>query len=243
MLLTVMVLSGCGEVTVFGHVVREGNQKTEVKEESSSSSSTTSATTAAVSSSSHSAASKTPTAPVIPPVAAAQPQTPAGPAKIATSTAEPTRATNHQVKAVTLSIATEVTNKTSTDSRFDSKVLLETIEAELQSRKLLDTSDSQTATTLAIYIDNYDLHATTNFSIFGAKPHTGTLAGNLMLTNEQGESTPVSHVEAYSRISVPESGEDKNLLQPLYRDFAVTVANSLVGTHTATNAERNQPPR
>jgi hypothetical protein len=230
-------------VTVFGHVVREGKAKTEVKEESNSSSSTASQATAATSSSNQSPVPSTPATPVIPPVAPVQSPTPSQLAKPVTNATEPTRTAIRQVKMVTLSLAPDMMNKTSADSRFNDKALLEVVKTELQSRKLLDTSDTQTGATLSIYIDNYDLHATTNFSIFGAKPHTGTLAGNLMLSDEQGESTPISHIEAYSRISVPENGGDKNLLQPLYRDFAVTVANSLAGTHVATSAEREQPPR
>jgi hypothetical protein len=133
-------------------------------------------------------------------------------------------------------------NKTSADSRFNSKVLLDAINAELQSRKLLDSTDSKDGTTLAIYIDNYDLHATTNFSIFGSRPHTGTLAGNLTL-NDETKSITVAHIEAYSRISIPETGEDQNVLHPLYHDFAVTVANSIAGTQAKTSAELDQPPR
>jgi hypothetical protein len=183
-----------------------------------------------------------PVAPVIPPVAATPSSSPSAPEKVTAVATEPIKALR-QIKTVTLSIAPEMMDKMAKDSRFNKKALIDAIQSELQSRKLLDTSDSQTGTTLSIYIDNYDLHATTNFVIFGVRPHTGTLAGNLALRDEQGEATPVSHVEAYSRISVPESGEDQKLLQPLYHEFAVTVANSLGGTHVPTSIERDQPPR
>lgn len=245
MLLAMTLLTGCGEVVIFGRVVREGNQHTEVKESVATVPAST-APSAAMSSSSSSSQNSLPATtsiPVIPPITPAQPSVPASPAKGSTDVNTPVKVIVQSVKSVTLSIAPELANKVAADSRFDRQALIDAIKIELQSRKLLDSSDSNTAPMLSIYIDNYDLHATTNFSIFGAKPHTGTLAGNLMLSDEQGESTPISHIEAYSRISVPENGGDKNLLQPLYRDFAVTVANSLTGIHSQTSADREQPPR
>jgi len=253
-LLLLLALAGCGEVTVFGHVVRQGHPKAEGSEQSSSAASSvatalvvTQATSS--SSSSHSAASSAPPTPVKPPVNPTQPSP--LPASIKTTTVgDKANSGIQHLKTVTLSIAPEMMDKIAVDSRFNSKILLQTIKTELQSRQLLDRGDdssdrNETAAgaTLSIYIDNYDLHATTNFIIFGVKPHTGTLAGNLVLRDEQGGTTPIAHVEAYSRISLPESGEDKNVLQPLYNDFAVTVANSLAGTHVSTSGERDQPPR
>lgn len=120
----------------------------------------------------------------------------------------------------------EVTALLSKDHRLSTKDLLDALKSELQTRKLLDPDSS--SVTLVVYIDHYELRANTNFVIFDSTPHTGTLAGNLLLRDSQDNDTPLSHIETYSRIAVPESGETPELLQPLYKQFAVTVANALL---------------
>lgn len=200
LLLAITLLSGCGEVTVFGHVVREGHSKTEVKGEPASNTTSQAATSSSNSSSNSSKSSET-----APPI--------------------------RLIKAVTLLMTPEVTAALAKDHRLNTNELLTVIRAELHSRKLLD-ADASSSVTLMVYIDQYELHANTNFVIFGSTPHTGTLAGNLTLRDSQDNDVPLSHVEAYSRISVPESGETPDLLQPLYKQFALTVANALVApTH------------
>jgi len=230
-----LLLTGCGEVTVFGHVVREGNKGTEVKPESTTttpsqaSASTPTATLSKVVTTVAPTESTTQTPVVTPTTANSNPGTVSQSAKA--TIAQP-------MNAVTLSIAPEVAGILTKDSRFNANALLNAIKLELQSRKLLNASDSSPSFTLEIYIDHYDLHANTNFVMFGSTPHTGTLAGNLLLRDEQGDTVPLSHLEAYSRISVPETGDPKNLLQPLYLEFSVAVANSLGGTHTRSGATR-----
>jgi hypothetical protein len=96
---------------------------------------------------------------------------------------------------------------------------------------------------LVVYVDNYDLHANANFTILGSMPHIGTLAGNLMLLDEQRGTIPLSHIEAYSRISIPESGVNDELLQPLYHQFAVSIADSISGAHILNSAERDDSRR
>ena len=252
LLLMMTLLSGCGEVVVFGHVVREGHAKTEVKQDATptavSSSSASSSSAAASSSRSSTSASATPIVPATPPITPSQPATPAALTAVSAVASEPDKAPAIQpVAAVNLAFTPEVTDKLVKDSRVNTDDLLNAIKTELQSRGLLvdNKSDNETqkGTTLVVYVDNYDLHANTNFVIFGVTPHTGTLAGNLMLRDEQGNDVPLAHVEAYSRISVPQGDAPKTLLQPLYKDFAITVANSLAGTHVLTGAEKEQAPR
>ena len=244
LLLVVVLLAGCGEVTVFGHVVREGSKTSEARKDSTP------------------APASTPT-PAQTPVAAATTHTPvtpdqttSAPSSVATSqnssnSDEDVKSSRIQhVKAVTLFVAPEVTNQVAKDSTADSRLdvgaLLAVIKTELQSRGLFNISEagdeaSQSDVALEVYIDRYDLHANTNFVIFGSTPHTGTLAGNLLLRDEHDNTVPVSHVEAYSRIAVPESGQAKNLLQPLYHEFAVTVADSVAGTHVTSSVVHDQP--
>ena len=147
------------------------------------------------------------------------------------------------MKEVTLSIDPKAAERVAADSRFDADALRDAVEAELQSRKLPDISESQgTSATVAISIENYELRADTNFVIFGSTPYTGALEGTLVRRDERGETLAVSRVEAHAALSVPADGEAKNLLAPLYRQFAVAVADTLTGSHVPPNAERQLPP-
>jgi hypothetical protein len=202
LLLTITLLAGCGEVVVFGHTVREGHAKTEVKTESAPV--PVAATNTASTSSTASATTKAPTRPAI------------------------------QVKAITISIAPQAAEKIAKDSRFSTNALRDAIRSELKSRKLLDVSDSATGSTMEIFIDNYELHPTTNFAIFGYVPNAGTLTAKLVLNDEQG--TP-RHIEAHAKVSVPAAGEVDNMLQPLYREFAVTVVDTLTGTQPRSGTD------
>ena len=147
------------------------------------------------------------------------------------------------MKEVTVSIEPKAAERVAADSRFDADTLRDAIQAELQSRTLPDTAELQDAsTTVAISIENYDLRADTNFVIFGSTPYTGALEGTLVRRDEHGETLAVSRVEAHAALSVPADGEAKNLLAPLYRQFAVAVADTLTGSRVPPNAERQLPP-
>jgi hypothetical protein len=220
LLFVITLLSACGEVTVFGHVVREGHPKPEAGSNSAPNNESATATSDSSSTSSTSSASAAPTT--------TQSKSTSGPIGAMSSKPVIVQApTTHLIKAVTLLMTPEVTARLNNDHRLNTKDLLEVVKSELQSRKLFDT-DSPSSVTLQIYIDQYELHANTNFVAFGSTPHTGTLAGNLTLRDAQDNDVPVSHVEAYARIAVPESGDTPDLLRPLYKQFAITVGNALI---------------
>jgi len=213
------LLAGCGEVVVFGHVVREANKSIEVKADAQVAAPTTSTTVS----------SATTTTTATETAGSVQPEANSSTAKMGakagtetdTNTSAKTapavvgksekRTAIQHVKAVTLSFTPEIMEKVSKDSLFDAKALLDAVNSELQSRGLVAT-DKQATPTLSIYIDNYDMHANTNFVMFGSTPHTGTLAGNLSLRVDEDEAALISHVETYSRISVPDNGQSKDLL-------------------------------
>lgn len=242
LLLITALLAGCGEVVVFGHVVREGDKTPEVKPASAPASTPATASSPA----SQETATSTPSTPSTVNTANPAPS-PTASTVVATSsgadTSAPASAPVRHVKDVTLTIAPEVTKDMGNDSRFDHSALLDAVKAELQARRLLESGHSNTGTTLEIYIDHYELHPSTNFVIFGATPNTGKLAGNLALRDEQDNVVTIAHIEAYAHISVPQEGEDRQLLQPLYHEFAVTTADTLAGTHSTSSDVRDQPPR
>jgi len=209
----VALLAGCGGgLIVFGHVVREGNGTSGTKPDSTT-------------------------------VAQPQGSAPTSSQSAATPAGAATATPRAWVKEVTLSIEPKAAERVAADSRFDADALRGAIEAELRSRRLLDSAEAQdTSTTVTISIENYDLHADTNFAIFGSTPYTGALEGTLVRRDERGETSAVSRIEAHAALSVPADGEAKNLLAPLYRQFAVAVADTLTGRHTPPNAERQLPP-
>ena len=240
LLLTITLLAGCGEVVVFGHVVREGDKTSEAKPGATAPVSTSPATSPST--------TATPSAqssdhPATTPAASATNNAVVATSSDTAADASVNAPVVRHVNAVMLTIAPEVIKEIASEPRFDSKALLEAIKAELQTRKLLETGHSTTGTTLEVYIDHYELHPNTNFVIFGATPNTGKLAGNLALRDEQDNVTTIAHIEAYSHISVPQEGEDRQLLQPLYHEFAVTTADTLAGTHSTSSDVRDQPPR
>ncbi len=255
LLLTVVLLAGCGEVIIFGHVVREGNKSTEVKPESpppappatnpiSATDPVTTTTPAAAVSEPVAPAPVTPANKTTAPIANTPPTSPAAPNSAPAVINQPVKVpTIQRVKEVSLSVTSKAVEKVAKNSRFNANALLDAIKAELQSRNLFDAASLQAGGTLEISIDDYELHPNTNFVIFGATPNTGTLAGNVISHDENANALSTHHIETQTRISIPESGEAKNLLQPLYHEFAVAVADSLTGIHTVTSAERDQPPR
>lgn len=243
LLLALVLLSGCGEVIVFGHVVREGNKSAGSAASSSAASAPAATDTKAVAPAAASTAAPATTAAATattqtstPTTGQAVPETVAG-SSAPVATVKPTDPTVHQVQGITLTIAPTLAASLAKDSRFNKDTLLHDIKAELLTRGLLQPGDSQSGITLEIYIGHYDLHANTNFVIFGATPHTGTLVGNLLLKDAQDDALPSFRIEAHARISIPEGNEPRTLLEPLYHEFAVTVADSLAGTHRKPEVE------
>lgn len=199
LLLTIGLLAGCGEVVVFGHTMGEKPTAPEVK-----------------------------TAPVVATETAVEP-------KIHQDAADPRI---QRVRDVTLSLTPQAAEKVATDSRFNADALLAAIKSELQSRGLFAVArldgtgfdaTGQANRTAEITLDDYALRPTTNFVLFGSTINVGTLSGHLLLRDEQGNELQTHPIEAEARVSIPESGDAENPLRPVYREFAVAVANSIAG--------------
>ena len=197
------MLAGCGQVIVFGHVMREGNSSVQPKEEGSGSGGPAPQATAPAS-------------------AAASSPPPAKSPAIA-----------HVVKAVNLTITPEASARVTGDaSRFTADALLDAIKSELRSRKLLDEQSANASGTAEIVVDGLATRATTNAIVFGYKMLAGTLEGDIRVTGAGVESTG-SRIVAESKLTIAASGDDKNPLGPLYRRFAVLAADRLAGVASA----------
>lgn len=220
------MLAGCGEVIVFGHVVREGSPSSKSAPE---------------------AAPATPAAQTAPETAAvtsaAQPAAPAAPTQTSAALIAKAPATAHVVKAVNLTLTPEAAGKVAGDSRFATAALLEAIRAELRSRKLLDEQDAHASGTAEVLIDEVGMRPTVNAVVFGYQMMAGTLSGDLRLADAGGNALPDSRIVAESRLTIAADGTDKNPLGPLYHRFAVLTGDRLAGVPSKPNevAADNMP--
>jgi hypothetical protein len=206
-LILCLALAGCGEVVVFGHVVRENPAKTEAAAEASAPEHA--AEVAAPTTGTEAAASQT----------AAEPAAPA----LATVAATPTRLLLHAVN-VALTAASQTGNPS-----VDAAALQEAIRTELRSRNLLDEQSPSADGTAEVLIESATTHPTVNAVIFGRQPMAGTLTGELRVSGLDAELS-TARIVAESRFSIGADGEDKNALGPLYRQFAVLTADELSGS-------------
>jgi hypothetical protein len=193
-------LTGCGEVVVFGHVVREDPSKTE-------------ATVAKPATD----------------AAAPKPATATNSTHASRQTSAPAAAglpAGHVLHAVnvTLSPASQAG-----DSGVDAAALLDAIQTELRSRNLLDEQNPAADGTAEVLIENVTARPTVNAVVFGKQPMAGTLTGELRVSSTSGEELPTSRIVAESRLTIADDGHDKNPLGPLYRRFAVLTADELTG--------------
>jgi hypothetical protein len=208
-LLVTLILTGCGQVILFGHVV--GDHKASAELPSSQSGAATPEP--------QSATAPTPTTDA----------TSASPA-IAPLPSNAPPPVPHVIKAVNITITPEASAKVAGDaSRFSADALLDVIKTELKSRKLLDPQDPHAAGTAEVVVDRLDTRPTTNAIVFGYKMLAGTLEGDVRVTGLEGGESTGSRIVAESKLTVSVSGDDKNPLGPLYRRFAVLVADRLAG--------------
>jgi hypothetical protein len=193
------ILAGCGEVVVFGHVVREAPSKSE----------TPAPAPATVGKSTD-----------------ATPQTSAFAPAASSAEAHPVPAGAHLVQAVNLILSPEAQ---ASNSNITADALLDAIRAELRSRKLLDEHNARGAGTAEILIDDASTRPTVNAVVFGYQMMAGTIVGDVRVSGASGEELPSSRIVAESRLTVAADGSDKNPLGPLYRRFARLTADKLAG--------------
>jgi hypothetical protein len=201
-----VALAGCGEVVVFGHVVRENPSKAE-------------------------AAPSEPTTAALAP----KPETATGSThatrqnSAAASAGLPAPPLLHAVN-VTLSAPGQTG-----DASVDAAALLDAIRTELRSRNLLDEQNPSADRTAEVRIESATTHPTVNAVIFGRQPMAGTLIGELQVSSASGDELPASRIVAESRWSIADDDQDKNALGPLYSRFAVLTADELSGSAANPN--------
>jgi hypothetical protein len=147
------------------------------------------------------------------------------------------------LKTVTLVLAPQITAKAIDDARFDTTALLDAVRSELRSRNLLDDSGSSADRTADISIDDLSLRPTSNAVVFGRVISAGRVSGDIGVHASDRSELQSFRIVAESRVSVAASGKDTNALGPLYRRFAVLVADSLAGTPGKSISAPDQPPR
>ena len=237
--LTAIVLAGCGEVVVFGHVVREAKPSAKAEAElstesqSGSSQSSSAQSNSTQSTSPQPAGSETTTS-----VAATNSTTIEDATKQST-----TRSEFQTLQAVSVVLAAEVAAKVKEDSKFDVDALLAAIKNELRSRNVLVESDSQVSASGEIVIDDYSLRRTSNVVLFGNIYSNGTLNGALRVRDAQGNELNDRRIEAKAKITIPAEGRVENPLGPLYRQFAIEVGSALTGMPNKPDDSDSWRPR
>jgi|KBSMisStaDraftv2_1062788.scaffolds.fasta_scaffold761017_1 hypothetical protein len=241
LILALATLTGCGEVVVFGHVVRENPPKTEAAAPDATTAADASnpATEAAAPKPATEAATSVPAteATAAKPASEATAPKPATVAKSAHGTSATATTGLPQAHAlhavnVTLSPASQAG-----DASVDAAALLDAIRTELRSRNLLDEQNPSADGTAEVRIESAATHRTVNAVIFGRQPMAGTLTGELHVSRASGEELPVSTIVAESRWTVADDGQDKNALGPLYSRFATLAADQLTGSAANPNKD------
>jgi hypothetical protein len=232
--LMVALLAGCGQMIVFGHVVREGSGTIEPQPASpapASAAATTVPAAPATASTSPGRATSVASASAAPGQATtASSATPAEAAARAGTPAAAASSSAHAVKAVNLVITPEAAARATGDaSRFTADALLDAIKAELRSRKLLDEHDPHAAGTAEVVVDGLGTRPTSNAILFGYKMLAGTLEGDIRVKAVDGTESTGSRIVALSKLTLAAEGDDKNPLGPLYKRFAVLAADRLAG--------------
>ncbi len=228
-----VALAGCGEVVVFGHVVRENPSKAEAapSEPAAAAVASKPAIEAAASELATEAAAPKPAAEAVAP----KPETATGSTH---ATDQSSAAASAGLPAAHLLRAVNVTLSApgqTGDASVDAAALLDAIRTELRSRNLLGEQDPSADRTAEVRIESATTHPTVNAVIFGRQPMAGTLTGELHVSRASGEELPASRIVAESRWTIAVDGQDKNALGPLYRQFAVLTADELSGSAANPN--------
>jgi hypothetical protein len=134
------------------------------------------------------------------------------------------------VSAVTLALTPQAQAEAAKDPRFNADELLHAVQAELQSRGLLDAAGSGASGTAEILIDDFATRPTSNAVLFGHTFVAGTLAGDVRVRDAKGNERQNTKVAAEARMSIAADGEDPNPLASLYRRFATLAADRIAGT-------------
>jgi hypothetical protein len=190
--LTLAVLTGCGQVMVFGRVIGETRTQTETKVEAPAMS------------------------------LAADPAPPSPPL--------PSSPIVHRVKSVALTLNPQAASQATADPRFNTAALLEAIETELRSRKLLETHDPAASDKAEIRLSDFTTRSATNAVVFGYQLGSGSLTADIHVGDSPAAGPDNFKVIAETRLAIAANGADKNPLGPLYRRFAVLTADRLAGT-------------
>lgn len=210
------LLSGCGQVMVFGHVIGERPDAAAVMPTDSSSA----------------------TAPDAPMTSAAS-------STAEPRSAHEQPAATHVVSTVNLIVAPSAASGSPADSMFATAALLDAIKAELTARGLLDEhAPGASAGTAEIQIDEVTTRPTVNAVVFGRQMLAGTLTGAIHLMGANGDALPDSRLVAEARLGIPVDGSDKNPLGPLYKRFATLAADRLAGVQSKpVNVSADGQPR
>jgi hypothetical protein len=145
------------------------------------------------------------------------------------------------VKAVTLVLTPTVTAKVANDPRFKEGALLDAVEAEFHSRKLLNEKDPGASGTIEVSIGDFATRSTTNAVVLGYNLATGTLAGDVTIRGANGQELRSFQVRARTRLASAASassntgGENASPLGSLYRKFADMAADGVAGTTPKPN--------
>ena len=206
--LTVALLSGCGQVAVFGHVVGE---KPPARNPPAAETGTTGDAKAATGS----------------------PAKGAEPSKLASGALQSLQL----VKALKISVAPKATENVASDATFSPDALVAAVRAELGSRNLLAAPSSPTAATLEIQVNQVVLRSSTNAVVFGYKMMTSTLIADLTMAGADQKAATPFHLSAEARLTISARNNDseqdrtkaRDPLTPLYRRFAVLTADRIAG--------------
>jgi hypothetical protein len=133
------------------------------------------------------------------------------------------------LKAVTVTFTPAARQKIAAEPQFQQAMLLTTIESDLRAHNLLAANDPHARGTLAISIDDFATHPTSNAVVFGYVLGTGTLTANMEMRAAAGEDPKDTRVTAESRVAKSVNGGRANPFGPLYRRFAAATVNSLTG--------------
>lgn len=141
---------------------------------------------------------------------------------------QPVRADAPVLARYALEYTSTALEQTNADERFNPENLREAITAELRSRGLLDTQQTEGVRAAVIQLEKFEVRGASNVVMFGRLSSVGSIDA-LVRIREGGAQTREFRVSTELSLQVSRDPEENNPLKRLYEEFALEFVDALTG--------------
>jgi hypothetical protein len=121
------------------------------------------------------------------------------------------------------------TKQTGDDPRFNADVLRRMVDAGLAAQGLLDLKNAAVVQVLAVEVDEFDVHATSNIVLMGRVTSSGVLGASVRIRDGSSKELRQFHVRAEIPLKVGRNSTERDSLQSLYQAFIGQIADAITG--------------